>query len=337
MPTASLLLVPIMSLAEAQLLAILRETSEGVQGIRPGRKSPGGHRETESFVFSPAFALRARAKVLEGTENLEPEFSIADDLSVSATTTDVRAQISEALGRFSRRDAVVLLRQLDWIGDARRRIVECAASVQSKYVLNPDNELLLEPQMQENVAMAVDLSQSSVSRLIRALLVRFPNQSVHPASDLMPGRHFDARRRKYALEQLKQDPAFFDPERGWKKGAERVAAELRRRFKLDYATRTLGADMKKQPRSFGKSDREARIRKGDEVIAEYMKREDLFDSATQGWRLLIKDIREIIIRETGIVLPERWISALSFAQQSYMSNPTISRRNPGGWNEPLKF
>lgn len=327
----SLAQIAMMELTKRQIADLLEEIFANIENDRGNDGNDGN----DNYFNTTDFRDKARKKSGEDIDNPVHEFAILEDLSVEAVTAEIRAKIVEALenlkcakpDRFSQMFSERLLQSLDWATGIRQRIIEHLVMVQSDYVLQPDNKLILNPQTQEDVAEVVELAASSVARLVKSLLVSFPDQSVHPVSSLIPGNHIDSIRGKYALSQLKNDPDFFDPKNGWRKSREKIADELRRRFGLDYARRTVNKYIEASGDSSLYGTRKNKIIiEVDEIIARYMQKPDLFDSSTNTWKLRVTEIRQVIRAETGFEIPKLWIESLKFANCGIQCSATLWQR-----------
>ncbi len=232
-----------MELTQEQIAELV---SEVLSDIEDGKfyTEKGGQ---GNYFDTKAFRNRAKAKAAQNIDTLHPEFSIASDLSVQPTTTETRAKIVEALKSLERMEhasflqifSQKLLTTLDWATDARHRILKHLVGVQSEYISTPGDKLLLNPQTQDNVAEAVKLTASSVSRLVKSQHVAFPDDSLHHVSSLIPGHQIDRMKGEYLLGLLKRDANLYDPKSGWKQPSHVLTEEISSRFGFVFTPRTL--------------------------------------------------------------------------------------------------
>jgi len=313
----SVVSIATMELTQQQIIELVGEILSDIEDGKFDDKKGG----KGNYFDTQAFRDKSKTKAAQNIDNLDPEFAIGNDLSVQPITSETRAKIVEALESLERMGPVSfsqifsqrLLKTLDWTTDARHRILQHLVGVQSEYILTPDNKILLNPQTQDDVAEVVELTASSVSRLVKFLKVSFPDDSVHPVSSLIPGHQIDRIKGEYLLGLLKDDADLYHPERGWKKSSKVLAREISSRFGFEFAPRTVRkyiANLGEQ-KDYGNKAKE-NIERIDAIIAEYMERPDLFDSKLGAWKLPAKNIRRLIREERGMVIPKQWIEALTF-------------------------
>ena len=89
------------------------------------------------------------------------------------------------------------------------------------------------------VEKVLDVSSSTVCRLIKPLLVSFPDGSVEHINTLIPGPNIDRIKGEYCLNKLREDSNLFDDKTGWKKKSMILAEEVENRFGLVFADRTI--------------------------------------------------------------------------------------------------
>lgn len=260
----------------------------------------------------------------ENNKDRKPEFAIDENLFVKPISEEVITEIEKTLAQivdekiahFTAHTAQKIWDALDWTTEKKREILEHLASIQGDYILSPDNKLLLKPQTQDDTGEKIGLSASSISRLTKALLIRFPDDSTREARQLIPAAQIERIKGEYALNQLKNDSDFFDPEKGWKKSSEKIAKEIERRFGLVYAGRTIRKYMDdmgdKSCDHHYETEKQKKIEEIDRLIAEYTKRPELFDQRKKEWKLRPTEIRRIIRKETGFIIPKQWIAALKY-------------------------
>ncbi len=323
--------IAVLELTQKEFADVLRQLMSDIEtGAFQRTKGKG------DYFRTPDFKRRTEAVAQASSAHSEPEFAIHGDLSVEATVGNVRKEIAQVLESLKKKDPDLfaqvftkgVLRAFDFALDAKKRMVEHLAKLQATYIVfAPGNKFLLQPQTQEDIAEAFHVSSSTISRLARSLFVSFPDRSVHSVDSLIPGPQLERIKGEYALAQIKSDPNFFDPERGWKKSGREIADEIYRRFSFNYAERTINkyiegtGDM----RILG-SQKPKIIEEVDALIAQYMERSDLFDAKKQTWKLRPTEVRRTIYNETGYLLPKLWIEELKFENCKIQDPNTLWKR-----------
>ncbi|MBW2989372.1 hypothetical protein KY358_03580 [Candidatus Woesearchaeota archaeon] len=88
------------------------------------------------------------------------------------------------------------------------------------------------------VAEEMKLNQSTVHRSLKDIIIKLVDGNLIPASQLVPGKTLMKLRALYALRELQKDPNFFYAG-SWKIRGKALRKELKERYNLDMAIRTL--------------------------------------------------------------------------------------------------
>ena len=222
--------------AEDGLLTAMKET--GANKNVPGRRS--------NLIDSVYFASMAAA-VSENADEVDPQFSVNSECVISDSTAEVRRRMEERLEQITQDDPTDLrsvfsrkfLHEFDWILGKRRDIVSNASRFQREFVQDPTNPLKLHPYKQADVARRLELSNSTVCRLIQDLHIQFPDGVSRDVDLLIPGKRLQQLQGRHALNLLKLDPLIYNDEQGWLYGSNTLSGILSSRYGLNYAERTI--------------------------------------------------------------------------------------------------
>ncbi len=180
--------------------------------------------------------------------NREPEYAVGEDLTVQSKVTSVRERIAQCFEALTRdapaktKDIFSLrfLREFDWVNDTRQKAVAFVVEEQRKFVSEPTNPLLLKDLKQQDVANDIGCHVTTVSRLIRDLSIIFPDTIARDISILLPGAGLFGLKARYLLGNLAKDGVFYNKNtRRWTISDEELAKEMKNRYDIDLARRTV--------------------------------------------------------------------------------------------------
>lgn len=180
--------------------------------------------------------------------NREPEYTVAKDLTLQSKVSTVRERIAQSFEMLTRdtpakpKDifSMRFLQEFDWVNDTRSKAVSFAVDQQREFVTEPTNPLLLKDLKQQDVADNIGCHVTTVSRLIKDLSIVFPDTITRDLSILLPGAGLFGLKARYLLGNLAKDGVGFDKaNRCWTLSDEALANELKKRYNIDVARRTV--------------------------------------------------------------------------------------------------
>ncbi|HLD63856.1 MAG TPA: hypothetical protein VI913_03085 [Candidatus Peribacteraceae bacterium] len=176
-----------------------------------------------------------------------PEYAIDTDLRLQSQVQTVRERIVRNFSHlhrngnakpnkiFSRR----FLNEFDWINGTREKTVSHAVQHQSDFINDPSNPLLLKELTQKNIADVIGCHVTTVNRLMKELLIQFPDTVVRDFAILVPGNSITALKGRYVMGMLTRDPRYYERSTGWKMSEEKLAEVLQTQYGLPVQRRAV--------------------------------------------------------------------------------------------------
>ncbi len=207
---------------------------------RPRADQPGNLMNSRTFA--------ATAENISGrSKDHRPEYAIASDLTLKSDALAVRARIERSLSMLKRPERAKpeqifskrFLDEFDWITTHRKKVVGHAVMHQKAFVTEPYNPLLLKPLKQQDLGDVVGCHTTTICRLIKDLMIEFPDTSVREFAVLVPGGALSSLQGRYVVGLLAKDHKYYDAMNGWKISDEDLARILRDEYKLDVQRRVV--------------------------------------------------------------------------------------------------
>lgn len=177
----------------------------------------------------------------------QPEYAIASDLRLQSRTGEVRERIERSLSVLRRPEQTKpqeifskrFLDEFDWITRNREAVVSYAVQYQREFLAEPYNPLLLRELNQRNLADVICCHDTTIGRLIKDLLIEFPDMTVREFAVLVPGVQLSGLKGRYVVGLLSRDSRYFDAAQGWKISDKEMARILRDEYQLDVQRRAV--------------------------------------------------------------------------------------------------
>jgi hypothetical protein len=194
------------------------------------------------------FFQRSAREIAERPHEPIVGYLITSDLRVEGTACDVRARIAERLGCLTRPERARpqeiftkrFLDHYDWVMANRERVVSHAVQHQAAFVAEPYNPMLLKELRQADLAQIIGCSIGTISRLIRDLLVQFPDTIEREFALLVPGHSILSLKGRYAVGCIARRREYYDPARGgWLISDEELARMVQTEYSLDVQRRVV--------------------------------------------------------------------------------------------------
>lgn len=231
-------------LSAEQMEELAREMVESAEAgaIPPPRDAghPGNLMRTRFF--------REQVEAVAGVGPKKAEFAIEEGLTVVSDTVNVRQRIEECLSRLKRETPVKpssifslqFLKDFDYITSVRENAVAHAVRHQGEFVDAPYDPMKLKDLRQEDVAHAIGCHNTTISKLLKNVFVRFPDTIERDISILIPGGSLISLKGRYALGMLAKNPEYFDKSiREWKVDDGILGTQLREQYGVDVKPRTV--------------------------------------------------------------------------------------------------
>ncbi len=242
MPSSGILAMNGLSVEEMEELA-----QEMVDLASNGHFSRRGDRPRRNLMDSDLFAQSAY-RIADRGRDRNPEYAIASDLRIQSRAEDVRSRIEQSLSVLRRPERAPVqqifskrfMDEFDWVTKNRGKLVSHAVEHQKEFLADLYNPLLLKALNQRDLANVIGCHCTTVSRLIRNLLVEFPDTTVREFAVLVPGVQLTSLKGRYVIGLLARDSRYFEQGSGWKISDEDMARILLDDYQLDVKRRTVG-------------------------------------------------------------------------------------------------
>lgn len=243
LPSAGILAMNGLSTQEMEELA-----TQMVEMAEAGHFNNGAHRGPHrkgNLIDSPLFA-GAAGDIADRGRDHNPEYRIASDLTVLSGAAEARMRIEGVLSALRRPEKAKpgqifsksFLAEFDWITQNRGRVVAHAVNHQRDFVGQPNNPLLLKDLKQQDLADVVGCHSTTISRLIKDLMIELPDTTVREFALLVPGNSISSLKGRYVVGLLSRDPCYYDRATGtWKVSDEDLARILGAEYNLEVKRR----------------------------------------------------------------------------------------------------
>lgn len=187
-------------------------------------------------------------RISDRARDHHPEYTLSSDLRLQSRTDEVRERIERSLSVLRRTERATkpqeifsrrFLGEFDWITRKREAVVSYAVQHQAEFLADLYNPLLLKELNQQNLAVAIGCHVTTICRLIKDLLIEFPDTTVREFAVLVPGAQLSGLKGRYVVGLLSRDSRYFDATQGWKISDEEMTLVLRDEYHLDVQRRTV--------------------------------------------------------------------------------------------------
>lgn len=231
-----------MSAEELEQLAMemVEAAEQGGMSRVPNSTSGGNLVDTRFFLHHAESIANAHDR------RRDAEYAISSKLEIQSTTAQIRSKIEEMFKRLKRvgqgkeanNFSMRFLHGFDWITQSREKAVSYAIEHQKEFVIEPYDPLLLHPLNQDDLAAEIGCHAATVSRLVKDLLIEFPDTITREFAILVPGTSLSTIKGRYVVGILASNPEYFDGLE-WKISDEIMADILRREYGLSVQRRAV--------------------------------------------------------------------------------------------------
>ena len=205
------------------------------------------HAERKGNLMHSGTFLESAGHIADRERDHSPEYAINADLTLLSTASESRERILRILQVFKREEAAKpqdifskrFIEEFDWITDKRQKLVDHAVKHQRAFVSELYNPLLLQPLKQEDLSFVINCHTTTVSRLVRGLLLEFPDTSVRAFAILVPGLSLQQLQGRYVVGLLARNERYYDRAAGWKVSDEELCRILQTEYRLDVQRRAV--------------------------------------------------------------------------------------------------
>lgn len=239
-PSPGVIAMNSMGIEEMEELA-LEMVDLARSGIFKGNSDVQGN-----LIDSPLFSGVAGG-IVKRRGDRSPEYSITSDLVLQSLAGEVRQRIEKCLKALTRKDPAKphevfskrFLGEFDWITKTREKLVLHAVQHQKDFVQKPYDPLLLKDLTYEKLSGVIKYHQSTVSRIMKDLLIEFPDSFVREFAILVPGYSLTPLQGRYLVALLSQESHYYDTLNGWKISEEETARILSERYSFNVKRRAV--------------------------------------------------------------------------------------------------
>jgi DNA-directed RNA polymerase specialized sigma54-like protein len=235
-------------LSHLEMEVLLEQAKEGIEEFyqeNDQENHEGNYFRTSSFTEScksvkdsiPQQTYLDNPQILVSQENGSYQTEFNQDLK--KRVEQKLREFKDSNGRKSLEDMFTrsLGKEKRWMEKIQQEIVKYVCEQQSDY-LESGNPMNLKELTRVEIAEHFGYNNSTVSRLVKNLSLKLPDERVIFADELIPAENIDKIKGVYALEQLMQDPKYFAGGK-WKLSDEKLRLVLKEEFGLEMARRTV--------------------------------------------------------------------------------------------------